>query len=198
VRHRFCIEPAPETPRFWHDLEGALSDAAVTGVRVPDIDPTPVYERVLDRTLIERAPVVARRESLPVTALAATAALVVALAGFLALGPRAEVALTSATPGVETTTTLAATVSAEQMVVNSFQRWVDGRSEAERLTTRYRNQGYDVVVQELNVAEPTLHGEVLEVRHGGGATSTTVAAQARGQVILVVGRSVAAGPNVGS
>ncbi len=81
------------------------------------------------------------------------------------------------------------------MVVASFQRWVGGRTEAERLTNRLTNEGYDVAVRRLNVAEPAQNGQVLEIRHGIGSTGTTVV-QPRGQVVLVIGRTVAAGENV--
>jgi hypothetical protein len=76
-----------------------------------------------------------------------------------------------------------------------LRRWIDGRTEAERVANRLENQGYDVVLQRLNVAERSLNGQVLEVRHGIGATGTTVG-QPRGQVILVIGRTVTAGENV--
>ena len=123
-----------------------------------------------------RRPRVARRERLPIGALAAASAAVVLFAAFFALRPADNAPLTAATPGAETTTTLASDATAEDLVVASFQRWVDGRTEAERVTNRLINDGYDVVIRRLNVAERSLNGQVLAIRHGiGNNTGTTIA-----------------------
>ena len=95
------------------------------------------------------------------------------------------------------TTTLASDATAEDLVVASFQRWVDGRTEAERVTNRLINDGYDVVIRRLNVAERSLNGQVLAIRHGIGNNTGTTIAQPRGQVILVIGRTLSAGDNLG-
>ena len=188
---------APETPDYWRQLEKQLAEAAVRGLTISDIHPTPRYEGELDRHLVAHAPAVARRESLPLGALAAAAAAVVLVAAFLVLSPSDSGPITAATPGNETTTTVAAAVSAEQLVVTSFERWVDGRTDAERLENRYRNQGYDVAVQRLAVTEPSLNGQVIEVRHAAATTGTTLSDPGpRGQVTLVVGRTIAAGENI--
>ena len=189
------LPAAPDTPNYWRELEELLDDTAVRGVQVADVPSTPQFEATLDRRLSEVTSSFAKREHFPVAAVAAAGLLMVALAGFLTLRPGDELPTTAATPGIETTTIVAMEVSAEQMVVASFQRWVDGRTEAERLTNRLTNEGYDVVVRRLNVAEPTQNGQVLEIRHGIGSTGTTVV-QPRGQVVLVIGRTVAAGENV--
>lgn len=140
-----------------------------------------------------------RAEPFPIGAVAAALALVVLTAATLAILPHQDGSTTAATPGTSTTVSIEAPVSAEAMVVASFQRWVDGRTEAERLQNRYTQAGYDVVVERHPVAVADLNGEVLEVRHAAGPTATTVSTDTvRGQVILVVGQAYHVGGSISS
>lgn len=185
----------PDTPRFWDELEDQLRSGAGIAVHVPEVPHTPEYREALGRRLESTAPAKIGAERLPLIAIAAAATMVIALAGFLLWSPVTDGPQTAATPGVETTTTLASAVTGEELVVASFQHWVDGRTEAERVTNRLLNQGYDVVIQRLNVAEPTLNGQVLAIRHGVETTGTTVV-EPRGAVTVVIGRTITAGENI--
>lgn len=194
--------PVPDTPSYWSELEERLR-AQAAGLRLGRGAPaTPEYEAELATRLRQAAAGRRRAEPFPALAIAAALMLVVLTAGLLALTPQAPAPTTAATPGTTAptaTTTEFAEGSAEAMVVASFERWVDGRSEAERLQTRYRQAGYDVTIESRPVTVAALNGQVLQVVHVASSTPTTVrSASVRGQVILVVGQAYNVGDNISS
>jgi hypothetical protein len=199
VRPDLPTPPVPDTPTYWAQLEGLLREGARRPAADRDVPETPRYNREL-RPRLQRAAMARRRaEPFPVLAVAAAVSLIVLTALTLALLPHRSGPTTAATPGTVSTTTVETVqeISAEAMVVASFERWVDGRTEAERLQNRYLHAGYDVVVERQPVAVADLNGEVLEVRHPAGPTVVTVnSVTVRGQVILVVGQAYHVGGSI--
>jgi hypothetical protein len=191
-----------DTPSFWENLEGQLRDQTERIRRGLDAPVTPDFERALGGQLRSTASQRARLEPFPVMAVAAALMLIVLTAGLLALLPARPSPTTAATPGTTATTATTdafAEGSAEAMVVASFQRWVDGRTDAERLETRYAQAGYDVTIDRRPVTNASLNGQVLGVRHVASATPTTIGSAAvRGTVIVVVGQAYHVGDNISS
>jgi hypothetical protein len=184
----------PETPRFWAGLEAELRETARVHVRPPAIPPTPRFEQdVLNRFDLERATY--SEPGFPAGAMAAIAAVVVATAVLLQTLPGLPSSSGVASPGdVPRPQPVAATeiveqppLSAQAMVVASFARFADDRTEVDRLAASLRNRGYEVSVSHRVVPDPSLDGQILEMRHAFDTTGSTImTGEARGPVVLVV------------
>ena len=181
----------PETPHFWMALQDDLVEAAKVHVHGPDLPPLPLFERDVIRRLDTVQPAYAEPR-FPPAAAAAIASIVLLTAMAIQLLPglaqQREVAAPGTTPVVEEPDPVP--VSAEQLVVNSFRRFADDRSEADELASQLRNRGYEVTVAHQTVTDPKLHGAVLEVRHASDISDTALTGQdVRGPVILVVAQA---------
>jgi hypothetical protein len=178
--------PDPLTPRFWAELESRLTEQAHASVWAPDVPETPEFERAVGRALAT-VPPPAAEPSFPRWA-AATMVAIMALVGlFLGLAPSAGGPATVASPGAVQAAPEVEQVSAEAMVVASFRRFADPRTEGERMEQDFRSRGYDVVVEHRRVTDPNEEGRVLEIRHASVTGGGTLSSQdVRGPLILVV------------
>lgn len=188
----------PDTPRFWDELEARLV-AAASGPQPLDVPETPEFENRLDEKLVAAATHFTEPR-IPLPAVAAIAAIVLITATVLHALPRHRTE-SVAQPGVARTQVAAAVAKtdaagpAEAMVVASFQRFVDPRDSVDRLASDLRNRGYEVSVERLTVADPSLDGEVLGIRHAFDVSGSTLKpGSARGPVILIVAQAAANRP----
>ena len=190
----FRTPKSPETPRFWADLETELRQAAQIQVRPPDIPSTPRFERAL-LAQADSATAGYREPRFPAIAAAAIASMVLVTALLLQALPGLPASSGIAAPGVAPRldpvtiagVTEAPDVNAQAMVVASFARFADDRTEVDRLAAQLRNQGYEVSVSHRVVPDPSLDGQILEMRHAYDTTGATITTgEARGPVVLVV------------
>ncbi len=166
----FHVSDIPETPRYWAELERRLRNATGVCLGRTEAPATPEFE---GRLLEHLAPGSYREPRFPAVAAAAMIAIAMCTAVLLQWLPGRTAPAEVAAPGVTRPPVVMSSFEPTPIEIipfespsdRSLQPGVQALSEVDRLTANLRDRGHEVQITYRLVTDPSLDGEILEVRH---------------------------------
>lgn len=192
----FHVSDISETPRYWAELERQLRTAAGVSLARPDAPATPEFD---GRLLEHLAPDSYREPRFPVVAAAAMIAIAMGTAVLLQWLPGRSAPAEVAAPGVTRAPVVMSSFEPTPIEIIPFESAADRSlqpvdpvlSDVDRLTADLRDRGHDVQITYRPVTDPSLDGEILEVRHAfETGISVLLKHEAKAPVIVTVAEAL--------